>query len=98
MSRASGSECAEGTGSLSRCARILASRESVGGLPDLGSSFTFHVLAPVVKELAPMFYASQTVGFKAILGFKSSVNLDRMYFLLVEKLNDNLLLMESDKY
>jgi hypothetical protein len=44
-----------------------------------------------------MLDASKTVGFKAILCCKSSVNLGRMNLLLVEKLNDNPLLMESDE-
>jgi hypothetical protein len=46
-----------------------------------------------------MLDASKTVGFKAILCCKSSVNLGWMNFLLAEKLNDNLRLipMESDK-
>jgi hypothetical protein len=44
-----------------------------------------------------MLEASKTVGFKAILRCKSSVNLGWMNFLLMEKLNDDSLLMESDK-
>jgi hypothetical protein len=46
-----------------------------------------------------MLDALKTVGFKAILCCKSSVNLGWTTFFLVEKLNDNFLLslMESDK-
>jgi hypothetical protein len=41
--------------------------------------------------------ASKTVGFKAILCCKSSVNLGWLNFLLVEKLNDNSLLKAHGK-
>jgi hypothetical protein len=40
---------------------------------------------------------SKTVGFKAILYCKSAVNLGWMNFLLVEKLNDNSLLIAQRK-
>jgi hypothetical protein len=44
-----------------------------------------------------MLNASKVVGFNAILGCKSFVNLGRMNFLLVEKLNDNSLLIAHGK-
>jgi hypothetical protein len=47
--------------------------------------------------LTPMLDASKNVGFKAILCRKSSVNLGLMNFLLVEKLNDNSLLIAHRK-
>jgi hypothetical protein len=40
-----------------------------------------------------MLDAPKTVGFKAILCCKSAVNLGWTNFLLVEKLNDNSLLI-----
>jgi hypothetical protein len=55
------------------------------------------VLAPAVEELIPMLDASKTVGFKAILCCKSSVNLGWMNFLLAEKLKDNSLLIAHGK-
>jgi hypothetical protein len=55
------------------------------------------VLAWAVKELMPILDASKTVDFKAILCCKSSVNLGWMTFLLMEKLNNNSLFMESEK-
>jgi hypothetical protein len=54
-------------------------------------------LAPAVEELTPMLDASKTADFKGILCCKSSVNLDWMNFLLVEKLNDNSLLIVHGK-
>jgi hypothetical protein len=56
------------------------------------------VLAPAIEELTPILDASKAVGFKAILCCKSSVNLDWMNFLLVEKLNDNSLLRIHGKH
>jgi hypothetical protein len=55
------------------------------------------VLALAVEELIPMSDASKTVGFKAILYCKSSVNLGRVNFLLVEKLHNNSLLRALGK-
>jgi hypothetical protein len=54
-------------------------------------------LAPAVEEATPTLEASKTVGFKAILYCKSSVNLGWINILLVEKPNDHSPLMESDK-
>jgi hypothetical protein len=55
------------------------------------------VLAPAVEELMTMLDASKTVGFKAILCCKSSVNFGWMNCLIVEKPNDNLLLRAHKK-
>jgi hypothetical protein len=44
-----------------------------------------------------MLDATKTVSFKAIMCCKSSVNLDWMNFLLVEKLKDNSLLIAYGK-
>jgi hypothetical protein len=47
-----------------------------------------------------MLDASKTVDFKAILDWKSSAHLGWMNFVMVEKLNNNSLLMahgENDK-
>jgi hypothetical protein len=54
-------------------------------------------LAPAIEELAPMLDDSMAVGFKAMLYCKSSVNLDWMNFLFVEKLNDHSLLIAHGK-
>jgi hypothetical protein len=52
-----------------------------------------YVLARAVEDLTPMLDSSKTAGFKAILCCKSSANLGWMNFLLVEKLNDDSLLI-----
>jgi hypothetical protein len=62
-----------------------------------GLRIIMYVLAPAVEELTPMLDALKTVGFKAMLYCKSSVNLGWMNFLLVEKLNDNSLLIAHGK-
>jgi hypothetical protein len=54
-------------------------------------------LAPAAEELTPMLDASMTVGFKAMLDCKSSVNLGWMKFLIVEKLNHNSLVITHGK-
>jgi hypothetical protein len=62
-----------------------------------GPRIIVSVLAPAVEEFTPMLDALKTVGFKAILCCKSSVNLGWMNFFLVEKLNDNSLLVADGK-
>jgi hypothetical protein len=62
-----------------------------------GLRIIVQVLAPAVEELTSMLDASKTIGVKAILCWKSSVNLGWMNFLLVEKLNNNSLLRTHDK-
>jgi hypothetical protein len=55
------------------------------------------VLAPAIEELTPTLDASMTLGFKTMLYCKSSVNLGWIKFLIVEKLNDNSLIIVHGK-
>jgi hypothetical protein len=63
-----------------------------------GLRITVSVLAPAIEESILMVDPSNTVGFKAILCCKSSVSLGWMNFLIVEKLNDNSLLIVHGKF
>jgi hypothetical protein len=54
-------------------------------------------LAPEIERLKPMLDASKTGGFKAILCGKSFMNLSWMNCPLMEKLNDNPLLIAHGK-
>jgi hypothetical protein len=67
---------------------------------DRGSSgprIIVYVLAPAVEALTPMLDASKTGDFKTILCGHSSVNLDWMNSLLMEKVNNNSLLIAHGK-